>query len=150
MDAPQEKVAEFTELSSPAQRLPAVYALVEKHYERGEAVCIVAADPDTADELDSFLWTYRQNSFIPHVRLELAREPVIEPVLIVGAEPGNVTADVLIILSGPGGPECMECCKHLYDFAPTYDESLRLEARERFAACKNAGYRMRFRRSRGT
>ncbi len=51
---------------------------------------------------------------------------------------------MLILAGADGMPEWFERFAHLYDFAPTYEEELRRVARERYAACQEAGYKMRF------
>lgn len=142
-DTPQ-KIAEFVELRSPEEKLRLVCSLTARHYERGEAVCIYTPDPAEADELDSLLWTFRQRSFIPHVRLEEAEEPLIEPVVIFSREPEGVESEVLILASAEEIPDWFKRFAHIHDFAVVYDEGLRQASRDRYAACKSAGYRMRF------
>ena len=70
-----EKVAEFVELSAPDERLPALFLLASRHYERGDTVLIYAPGGDAA-EVDKYFWTCRQNSFIPHAQLAAAEEPL--------------------------------------------------------------------------
>jgi DNA polymerase-3 subunit chi len=139
-----ERIAEFIELRSPEQRLSFVCDLAARHCERGETVAVYCPDPSDAEALDSLLWTFRQNSFIPHVRLEHAEEPLIEPVLIFGGEPDGVEAEVLILASAEGVPEWYERFAYIHDFAAVYDEGMRQAGRDRYAAYKGAGYRMRF------
>ena len=144
MDAEREKVAEFIELRAPDDRLPAACHRASLCYERNETVSLYVPDDAEAAELDVTLWTFRQDSFIPHVRLEQAEEPLLEPVVIFSADPGPVESDVLIVISNGVLPEWFERFRHVYDFAPIYDEAPRQAGRERYAACQAAGYRMRF------
>ena len=144
----KEKVAEFIELRSPDEKLNQVCIRAALHFERGETVSVYAPDEAQASELDDILWTFRQNSFVPHVRLEKATESVIEPVVIFGvSDEGAVAraeADVLILAKADGMPDWFTRFDHVYDFAEVYDEARSQAARKRFAACKAAGYRMRF------
>jgi len=101
-------------------------------------------DDGEAARLDSLLWTFRQNSFIPHARLEEATDPVIEPVLIVGDDPQGREAEVLIVVTDGALPAWYACCPRVCDFVPGWDEQAKAAARGRFGACREAGYRMLF------
>jgi len=141
-----ERTAEFVELQSPEQIAELVCAVALQHVERGETVAIHARDDALAGELDGALWTFRQNSFVPHVRLTEAEDPLLEPVLIFTGEPGDLQADVLVMTPEGDVPDWFAGFAQVYDFAPVYDEDLKQAARQRYAACKDAGYRMRFRK----
>ena len=156
----KEKVAEFIELASPAQKLEQMCLRITRCYRNGQTVAVYAPDTGEAAELDNALWTFRQNSFVPHVRLEEAEgvwrtlyaavrveeadEPLIEPVLIFSGEPGDLAADVLFVASVEGDLPWFVRFPHVYDFAPVYDDELKAAARQRFNTYKEAGYRMRF------
>lgn len=144
MSEERERVAEFIELGSPEDLVAQVCARTAMHVERGETVAVYASDESTAAEVDSALWTFRQNAFIPHVRLEEASGELIEPVVIFGGEPGEVESDVLILACTNGPPGWLDRFAHVYDFAPLYDEELREGARRRYTTCRESGYRMRF------
>ena len=55
--------------------------------------------------------------------------------------------DVLIVASADGLPSWFDRFHRIYDFAVVYDEGLRQAGRDRYSACKDAGYRMRFAKS---
>ncbi len=139
-----EKVAEFIELRSAQDRAMLVCERVALHFERGQTVAVYAPDPEEADELDERLWTFRQNAFIPHVRLQDADDELVEPVVIFGEGADPVASDVLIIAGADELPDWVEQFAHVYDFAAVHDEALRRSSRKRFAECKKRGYRMRF------
>jgi DNA polymerase-3 subunit chi len=139
-----ERVAEFIELRSPDDRLPEACARTQLHFERGRTVAVYVPDPDDAAELDKALWTFRQNAFIPHVRIEEAEEPVIEPVLLFSGEAPDLQAQVLIVLTDGPLPAGFERFPHVCDFAEVYDQARRQAGRGRYTACQSAGYRMRF------
>lgn len=144
MSGTEQKVAEFIELKDAAGKVLQVCARATMHFERGQTVAIHTTDPAEAEEIDERLWTFRQNSFVPHVRRDLAAEPVLESVIIFSGEAAGLEADVLIMASAGPAPEWAKAFTHIYDFAQVYDEALRTAARKRFAAYKEAGYRMRF------
>jgi DNA polymerase-3 subunit chi len=139
-----EKIAEFLELRSPEGQLLLACTVTAREYERGRTVSVYAPDPKQAEELDSLLWTFEQNSFVAHVRLEQAQAPPIEPVLIFSGEPGDLESDVLVLISAEQMPGWFERHGRIYDFAAVYDERLKQASRQRYAACQAAGYRMRF------
>ncbi len=139
-----EKIAEFREVARPEDKLPLVCDLTARHFEQRQAVAIRAGGPQEAEELDSLLWTWRQNSFVPHVRLEQAEPEFMEPVVIFqGGDPG-LDADVLILASADEPPDWLGRFAHIHDFALVYDEGLRTAGRARFVAYREAGYQMRF------
>ncbi len=140
----KEKVAEFIELRSPQQKLDLLCDRIARCYRNGMTVAVYAPDPEEAGQIDDALWTFRQDSFVPHVQWEQAGEPLIEPVIIFTAEPGEPASDVLFIASAGGTAPWLGRFPHVYDFAPIYDEELKKAARERFNWFKEAGYRMRF------
>lgn len=139
-----EKVAEFIELKSPDERLGLACGWIERHYERGRTVAVHAADRGQASEMDKTLWTFKQNSFIPHGIAGEVEEPVIEPVLIAAGDDEMPDSDVLVVLSDEGREEWMDEFDHVYDFAPLYDDDLKQDARRRFKAYQEAGFRMRY------
>lgn len=76
--------------------------LAEKAWHKGHRIFIHTDSKETARSLDEMLWTYRQDSFVPHAlygdRLNVDAES-LEPVLVGdgSAEPADI--DVLINLS---------------------------------------------------
>ncbi|HHY50351.1 MAG TPA: DNA polymerase III subunit chi, partial [Alphaproteobacteria bacterium] len=69
----------------PLERV--VPVLLEKTLERGWKAIVEAGSPERAQALDTVLWTYRDESFLPH---GLAGQPTdpLQPVLIT-TESGN-------------------------------------------------------------
>lgn len=61
--------------------------LVEKTLERGWRAVIETASPERAEALDSLLWTFREDSFVPHGAAG-SDSDAHQPVLIT-TEPGN-------------------------------------------------------------
>ena len=69
--------------------------LVEKVCQRGHHVLVVTASDTAARRFDDLLWTFRDESFVPHRRIGASdpavTEPVIEPVIVstAGVWEGN-------------------------------------------------------------
>jgi DNA polymerase-3 subunit chi len=76
--------------------------LAEKAWHKGHRVFIHTDSRETARTIDDMLWTYRQDSFVPHAlygdRLNVAPES-LEPVLVGDGSAQPADIDVLINLS---------------------------------------------------
>ena len=69
--------------------------LADKAYTLGHEVYILVASEAQAGALDDLLWTFRQDSFIPHERYPLAGDEA-SPVLIGTILPTEARAYILI------------------------------------------------------
>ena len=134
--------AEFVELHAAGEKLRLICTAAQRAYEGGSTVAVYVPDQAEARELDETLWTFAQDAFIPHVRLEEAAEPLIEPVILLSGDPGEVQSDLLIVCTDGELPEWFARFPRIRDFAVLYDEPLRQASRARFAACRAAGYHM--------
>lgn len=65
--------------SQPLERVLPV--LVEKSLERGWKVVVETSSDERAELIDNLLWTYRDDSFLPHARAG-GSEDAVQPVLI--------------------------------------------------------------------
>lgn len=78
--------------------------LVEKTRERGMRALIRAESSDRAGAIDALLWTYDDQSFLPHAQLgdgDAAEQPVL-----ITVEDGNPNAaQLLFLVGGAGAPE---------------------------------------------
>src|SRR5262249_11652796 len=74
-------------------------ALLEKSLERGWRVVVQAASEERIEALDAHLWTFRENSFLPHGtwRDAEARE---QPVLLTVREDNPNEATVRFLIDG--------------------------------------------------
>jgi len=54
--------------NAPQGRLLLACRLAERAYREGLTAYIHAASPEEADILDDLLWTFREQSFVPHAR----------------------------------------------------------------------------------
>ena len=50
------------------ERLRTACRVVEKAWQQGHAVWLTTDDERQAEQIDQLLWTFRQNSFVPHER----------------------------------------------------------------------------------
>ena len=90
---------------SPGDRYLLTCRLVERVREEGLRVLIHCPDQERARHLDRLLWTYRQDSFIPH-GLVGQTDPVLTPVLIDGG--GNPPTEQVSDQSRPRGSRLLQ------------------------------------------
>jgi DNA polymerase-3 subunit chi len=64
--------------------------LLEKSLERGWRVVVQSTSPERADALDAHLWTYRDDSFLPHATWRVA--DVQDQPIVLAIEDGNPNA----------------------------------------------------------
>jgi DNA polymerase-3 subunit chi len=113
--------------------------LLERSLERGWRVVVQAASEERADALDSHLWTYRDDSFLPHGTWrdrDAAEQPII--LAVDGGNPNNASVRFLID------------CSELPDDADAYarlvlvfngeDEDAAAAARAAWSASKAKGF----------
>jgi DNA polymerase-3 subunit chi len=110
--------------------------LADKAYNLGHTVYILAASDAQAAALDDLLWTFRQDSFIPHERYPLVGEEG-SPVLVGTVLPAEATAQVLINFADrlPEGFERFERVVELVDQNP----EVLAKSRERFKQYREWG-----------
>lgn len=122
------------ERSSLDQVLP---ELLERTLKRGWKALVRTAEADRLEHLDGYLWTYRDDSFLPH---GLAGEGMAErqPVLLTTAEENPNGAQALFLIDGaqPGELDGYERCIVLFDGR---DESALAGARVLWKSVKAKG-----------
>ncbi len=122
------------ELSELEQALP---PLLEKCLQRGWRALVRGGNPERLDALDAILWTYRDESFLPHARAG-AGDSGRQPVLLTG-EAGNLNnARTLFLIDGAeaGDMSAFERVCLIFDGR---DQSALESARLRWKAAKEAG-----------
>ena len=90
--------------------------LLEKTLARGWRALVRSRDPARAEHLDGVLWTYRDESFLPH---GLATEPnaARQPIVLTSGDENPNTAAALFLVDGaePGDLTGFERCVVLFD-----------------------------------
>jgi DNA polymerase-3 subunit chi len=114
--------------------------LAEKAWHKGHRVFIHTDSRETARNIDDMLWTYRQDSFVPHAlygdRLDVAAES-LEPVLVGDGSTQPADIDVLINLT-----ETVPCFAHTSARVAEIvagDESARRAGRIRYRDYRDRG-----------
>lgn len=112
--------------------------LLEKTLARGWKALVRTSDAERVEHLDGWLWTWRDDSFLPHGvagEVHAAREPVL---LTTEIENTN-GADALFVIDRAevGALDGLERCILMFDGR---DEQAVQEARGRWKAIKDAGH----------
>ena len=122
----------------------AVGPLLEKCLERGWRVLAVSEDASRRAALDEALWTYDDQSFLPHGQSEAdGLEPGAQPILISGQTDNQNDAAVALLMDGAELPveAEFERCVVMFDDG---DAATRQKARDQFKAAKDAGLSARY------
>lgn len=129
------------ERSRPEQ---AAGPLLAKCLEKGWRVLAVSAHPQRRQALNEALWTYDEQSFLPHGHTgDDGIDPSRQPILISGEVANLNGAEALFLLDGVEQPPSIAFarCMVMFDGA---DEPARAIARAQFKAAKDAGLTCRY------
>ena len=124
----------FIELAV-ANKAKYVCDIVELLYNKNQQIRIYTEQLKDANLLDQLLWTWKQDSFIPHTRLTEANE---EAVLICSANEVCDKSDALILFD-PVDSQFFSNYKYIIDFAETYDQQRLQASRLRFKKARDSG-----------
>ena len=115
--------------------------LVETAWQRGRGVLVLAGSDAAAQRLDDLLWTFREESFVPHRRLG-AREPAAGEPVIVGT-PGKWEGalDVLLNLTASVPAETGRAAR-IAEIVPA-EGAGRDAGRRRFREYRDRGFEIR-------
>lgn len=91
---------DFYLLTTPEPKAPWLLAcrLLEKAYQRGHRVFVICENKADAEYLDELLWTFKDESFIPHHLQGEGPEPAPQVQISYGPEPKGFS-DILLNLS---------------------------------------------------
>lgn len=122
------------------QRLERVLPqLLEVSLQRGWRVVVQAASDERVEALDAHLWTYRDDSFLPH---GTARSPdaADQPVLLTADESNANNATVRFLIDGAPIPADMTQYERLVLIFDGNDDDLVAYAREQWTQAKGQGH----------
>lgn len=122
----------------------AVGPLLEKCLERGWRVLAISPDATRRAALDEALWTYDDESFLPHGQSEAdGLNADAQPILITSTPENGNSARVALLMDGVDLPvqAAFERCMVMFDDG---DSAARQKARTQFKAAKDAGLTARY------
>ena len=73
--------------------------LTENIFKKNNRIVIFCTDHETAEVVDDFIWSYRDDSFIPH-SIKKHRETSLDPILVTTDLDGGYEHNVLVALNG--------------------------------------------------
>ncbi|KTD79227.1 DNA polymerase III subunit chi [Legionella waltersii] len=111
--------------------------LVEKAYHRGHRIFVLCKNQQDAESLDELLWTYKEESFIPHNLQGEGPEPPPPVQIGFDKEPRGFN-DILINLSGAIPPFCHRF-KRVIELVSALESEKEL-SRGRYKEYRSKGY----------
>ena len=119
--------------------------LVETVWRRGHEVLVVAASDTAARRFDDLLWTFRDESFVPHRRVGASdpavTAPVSEPVIVSTPGVWDDTVDVLLNLT-PSVPDEAARALRVAEVVPAAGAG-RDAGRARYREYRDRGFELR-------
>lgn len=118
-----------------------VCKLIEKGYKQNINPIFIKTDTQKqAEELDKFLWTFRQESYIPHTLVDQDSNNT-QPVQIGWIDNEIEDAEAIINLSD-GMPDISNHLKKIHEIIENIDEK-KEKARERWKKYKSIGFNIK-------
>ena len=112
-------------------------ALVERTLERGWRAVVQAGSDERVEALDTLLWTYREESFLPHGTRRDGNSAA-QPIYLTSNEENPNGAGVRFLVDGAETAELSGYDRVVYLFDGR-DETAVAKAREQWKAAKGAG-----------
>ena len=113
--------------------------LLEKSLERGWRALVRATSEERLSALDDHLWTYSDESFLPHGS-EREQDAGDQPVVLTLSERNPNGAAVLFLIEGAPVPEDASAFQRLVLLFDGNDEEALAAARAQWKAVKGAGH----------
>jgi DNA polymerase III subunit chi len=117
--------------------------LLEKSLERGWRVVVQSTSQERTDALDAHLWTYRDDSFLPHSTsrsADLADQPIV-----LAVEEGNPNgANVRFLVDNAALPADAESYARMVLVFNGDDPDSLAAARSAWSACKSRGFEVTY------
>lgn len=113
--------------------------LVEKSIERGWRVAIEVPRPERLSALDDHLWTYRDESFLPH-GTDQAADCAEEPILLTSGSANLNKADVRFLVDGAMVGEDFEAYQRIILMFDGNDDMALARARDEWRKIRALGH----------
>ena len=114
-------------------------SLLERSLERGWRVVVQMASDERVEALDAHLWTYREESFLPH---GTARDgaAAAQPILLTTGEDNPNAATVRFLIDGTPMPADAKSYDRIVLLFDGEDEDALAQARARWSEAKAQGF----------
>ena len=115
--------------------------LVERAYRSGERVYVWTAAETQARRIDELLWTFTEESFVPHGLWQgEAVDPVEVDPIAIGWLRGNPNGADCLCLARNAAPKEVAGFSRIMDLVPSDDRTLKEAARSRYRSFREAGF----------
>lgn len=116
--------------------------LIDRSFERGKRVAIQMNNPELMEKLDNLLWTFREESFLPH-GMDTAEMPEEQPVLLT-TDPANMNrADFRFLIDGASVADVSDYERVIFMF-DGLDNTQVSSAREEWRRLKGEGHALTY------
>jgi DNA polymerase-3 subunit chi len=117
--------------------------LLEKSLERGWRVLVQVASEERVEALDAHLWTYREDSFLPH---GTHKESAVaaQPILLTVHDDNPNRADVRFLVDGVAMPADADSYQRIVLLFDGEDPDAVAAARSRWAEAKARGFEVTY------
>ncbi|HUW72645.1 MAG TPA: DNA polymerase III subunit chi [Methyloceanibacter sp.] len=112
--------------------------LLERSLERGWRAAVQASSSERVEALNSALWTYREESFLPHGTASDGA-PAMQPIFLTAEEDNPNEAAVRFLVDGATLDDASGYARVVYVF-DGHDEGTVAQARETWTAAKDKGF----------
>lgn len=116
--------------------------LLEKSLERGWKVAIQTVDEERRDFLEAHLWTFRDDSFLPHAT-DTSSAPQSQPILLTASEANGNGANVRFLVDG-AEPPAVEAYERIVFMFDGYDAYQLEMARNHWKRLKSEGHALTY------
>src|SRR5215468_355663 len=113
--------------------------LLEKSLERGWRVVVQSTSPERVEALDAHLWTYRDDSFLPHATWR-ASDAEDQPIVLAVAEGNPNTANVRFLIDNAVLPVDSDGYERMVLLFNGDDDEALSAARATWTDCKTRGF----------
>jgi DNA polymerase III subunit chi len=117
--------------------------LLEKSLERGWRVVVQSTSEERADVLDAHLWTYRDDSFLPHATWRVG-DAAEQPIVLTAGEGNPNRANVRFLVDSAALPVDSESYQRLVLVFNGDDSDALAAARGAWTDCKTRGFEVTY------
>ena len=117
--------------------------LLEKSLERGWRVIVQSTSEECADALDAHLWTYRDDSFLPHATWRISDAPE-QPIVLIAGEGNPNRANVRFLVDNAALPADCDAYQRLVLVFNGDDGDALAAARSAWTDCKARGFEVTY------
>jgi DNA polymerase-3 subunit chi len=117
--------------------------LLEKSLERGWRVIVQSTSEERADALDAHLWTYRDDSFLPHATWRVG-DAADQPVLLAVTEINPNQANVRFLIDNTVMPADSASYERMVLLFKGDDAEALAQARGAWTDCKSRGFEVTY------